>query len=124
MAGDTELSKWAISVLSSMPTMQSLVAVLVILALALPLLRAGWKEFKGRSAGPEHAPSVPAMEPWLVSTLTKIEMELQLIREETRDLMPALVDLKAGLAAGRAELAKVDHILRLRTKKARTKPGP
>lgn len=124
MAGvESELTKWAVSVISAMPTLQSVIAVLVILALALPLLRTGWKEFKARSPGPEHAPSVPALEPWLVSALTKIDMEVQLIREETRDLAPMVEALTRAVEMLTTKADGLDKIIRLRAKRARDNAG-
>jgi hypothetical protein len=80
---DNKPLEWAISVIAAAPPMQNVIAFLIVLCLAAPLIRAGWREFKNREKKPEALPApAPAPEliqqtPWLIETLTRIQLEIE-----------------------------------------------
>lgn len=80
---DNEILKWAVNVIAAAPPMQNLVAFLIIMLLAAPLIRAGWKEFRSKKPEPAAPPTpvdivahVMVDQAWLYTTLINIDLKL------------------------------------------------
>jgi hypothetical protein len=123
-AADNPILKWAVSVIASAPPMQNVIAFLIVFLLAMPLLRAGWKEFRKKE--PAISPiafAPPALiqeTPWLITTLTRIQLEVEDLKREADKFaaLPALIEgltKEIGRLAG--IVAVVDKMLRRRTTK-------
>lgn len=104
---DNAVLKWAISVIAEAPPMQNVVAFLIVLILAAPLMRAGWRAFRTeKPAPPVEAVAHVVVDPgWLYTTLINTDLKIEQLRKD--------------VAAVAAAVAVVDKILRRKASKAR-----
>ena len=112
MSDSNKPLEWAVKVISDAPPMQNVVAFLVVLLLAAPLIRAGWREFrnsetekKPTTAATPPAPELIQQTPWLIETLTRIQLEIEQLTRAVEEL--------------RVLTAGIDKIVRRRASKAR-----
>lgn len=75
---DNKILDWALDVLSGSPPLQNVVAFVVVLLLAAPLIRAGWREFKKPPVPPAEVVAIVKVEAaWLYTQLINMELELR-----------------------------------------------
>lgn len=99
-AAENPILKWAVDLIAHAPPMQNVVAFLIVFLLALPLIRAGWKEF--RSAKQEAAPTgpPPAMiqeTPWFIQTVTRIQFDIEEMKKQIEGLKETAEEILSKL---------------------------
>ena len=106
---DNKLLDWAVSVIAEAPPLQNVVAFIIVLLLAAPLVRAGLREFKSKTIEPhqpkESIPVITVDPGWLYTTLINTDLKIERL---TKDL-----------AAVSGQLAAIDKILRRRAARAK-----
>lgn len=112
-----KLADWAIATISAMPPSQNVIAFLIILLLALPIIRAGIREFRA-----ERRPPDPMIQqtPWLITTLNKIDLQTQEAQRDIDAIERALGQIHRDLSAVGEAVAAITRLLRAR--KSRGKP--
>ncbi|WP_424627565.1 hypothetical protein [Bradyrhizobium sp. SYSU BS000235] len=106
MATETPLVEWAIGELGKSPPMQSVLALVIVLLVAFPLIRGALREGKAPPAVPPVLPSPPPPliqeTPWLITTLTGIQIRIDQMLSKQDDIAEGICDVSA----------KQDEILR------------
>jgi len=116
---ENPILKWAVDIIAHAPPMQNVVAFIIVLLLALPLIRAGLKELRSdRRADSMTRPttSVPVQieSPWLVQHLVEMHLAIEDIKKGV-DAANAKADTNA------ASLASIAKLLRQRANRRQAK---
>lgn len=116
-ASENPVLKWAINVISQAPPMQNLVAFLIVLLLAAPLIKAGWREFRSakKTEPPKPVEAVPIVQvdqAWLYTTLINTDLKIGEVNKK-------LDTIGTQLAGISNQMTMMDKILRRRATKAR-----
>ena len=119
MATETPIVEWAISELAKSPPVQSIVAAIIVLLLAFPLIRGALKAVD--KASPPPPPPTPIIQetPWLITTITGIQIridQMQTKQEEMQKSISEILRRQDTIAAGLAALTK---LLRKRQSRSR-----
>lgn len=117
-AAENPILKWAVDLIAHAPPMQNLVAFLIVLLLALPLLRAGLRELRSSKRDemmPRPAPVPIQIEsPWLLQHLVEMHLSIEEIKRGV-DASNAKADTNA------ASLASIAKLLRQRANRRHIK---
>lgn len=116
MAIETPIVEWAIGEIAKSPPMQSLLAVIIVLLLAFPLIRGALKAVHHAAAPPPATPIIQET-PWLITTVTGIQIRIDQMLEKQGELADSIAVLQAtateilrkqdATAAGLAALTKL-----------------
>lgn len=113
---DSKPLEWAVKIIGDAPPMQNVVAFLIIVLLAAPLIRAGWREFRTRE-GADRPPAAAPHEliqqtPWLIETLTRIQLEGEQLARELQKLSSqvAVIDKMLRRRSGRSKKLKSSQL--------------
>lgn len=115
MATETQIVEWALGELSKSPAMQSLVAVIIVLLLAFPLIRGALKAVQP-APSPPPTPIIQET-PWLITTLTGIQIRIDQMHEKQDGIRESVEGMRSSqseilrrqesIAAGLAALTKL-----------------
>lgn len=107
-AAENPILKWAVDFIAHAPPMQNMVAFLIVILLALPLIRAGLKEFRSGKVEMSAPPlSVPVQieSPWLVQHLVEMHLAIENIKTGV-DAANAKADTNAAALSSIAKLLR------------------
>lgn len=113
-----KLADWAIATLNALPPSQSLIAFLIILALALPLIRGGLRHFRSPSPQPVPEPLIQQT-PWLITTLSKIDLQTQEAQRDIDAIERALGQIHRDISGVREVTDGIAKLLRARKNRRR-----
>jgi len=106
---ENPILKWAIDLIAHAPPMQNVVAFLIVLLLALPLIRAGLKELRSPRRPELSAPPPPVPiqieSPWLLQHLVEMHLAIEEIKKGV-DAANAKADTNAASLASIAKLLR------------------
>lgn len=116
MAIETPIVEWAIDQFTKSPQMQSVVAAIIVLLLAFPLIRGALKAVHPAVPPPPPTPIIQET-PWLITTVTGVQIRIDQMLERQGELADSIASLQAtateilrkqeATAAGLAALTKL-----------------
>lgn len=97
MAIETPIVEWAISELAKSPAMQSIIAAIIVLLLAFPLIRGALKAVHPAVPPPPPTPIIQET-PWLVTTLIGLQVRIDQVMAKQDEIAEGIDGLKAAVA--------------------------